>query len=183
MSHSIINSTATHLTNNVRPSIHSSHLAVIPRNMPEYQCLWFQIGLNFLLHANLRRSIVAIWPAVGCKLGNCWHHCAVSKTTKHAPELETVCRSYGVRAHHHPGLISGYLVGGWGQQQEFLELICLAFTLESSITTMEMLPSLNNFGCFAYQNQLGLPMTLMSSMKADVTILWVKWSLGLVEAS
>ncbi len=27
---------------NVRPSIKSPHIAVIPRNTPEYQCLWFQ---------------------------------------------------------------------------------------------------------------------------------------------
>ncbi len=27
---------------NVRPSIDSSHIAVVSRNTPEYQCLWFQ---------------------------------------------------------------------------------------------------------------------------------------------
>ena len=53
-------------------------------------------------------------------------------------------------AHHLSGLISGYLEGGREEvpQQEFLELICLAFTLKLSIATMELFPSLKNSPTF-----------------------------------
>jgi hypothetical protein len=59
---------------NVRPSINSPHIAVIPRNTPEYQCLWFQFyrASNFYCMAIAPESLLptglpsaADWVAVG----------------------------------------------------------------------------------------------------------------------
>ena len=71
---------------NVRPSINSSHRAEIPRNMSEYQCLWFQFfgASNFYCMVTSAELSLSSGPP----LATDWAVivvAAVSETTKHAP--------------------------------------------------------------------------------------------------
>jgi hypothetical protein len=82
-----------HVTN-VRPSINSPHLAVIPRNTPEYQCRWFQFyrASNFYCMAIAAESssptglpLAAYWVAVGVA--------AALETSVNAAAVVAVCHA------------------------------------------------------------------------------------------